>query len=390
MNQKYNFDEVIDRKGSDALKVDALKEYYGKEDLIPLWVADMDFRTPDFVMKAIRDRCKHESLGYSLVPEGYILSIINWVERQHNWIIKREELSFVPGVVKGFAFAIMSLTKPGDKIIIQPPVYHPFRLTPQMQDRKVLLNPLKMEDGFYTMDLEHLKNIIDEECKMLILCNPHNPIGITWDEATLKELAEICYDRGILVVSDEIHSDMAIFGNKHIPFATVSEKAKENSITLMAPSKTFNIAGVISSFAIVSNEKIRKNYFDFLESCELNNGHIFAYIATQSAYNNGGEWLSQMLEYIEKNILFVDKYLKENIPQIKAIIPQASFLIWLDCRELNMSQQQLRELFVNRAGLALNSGDMFGAEGIGFMRMNIGCSVKVIEQAMEKLKKALF
>ncbi|MCL2650824.1 MAG: PatB family C-S lyase [Candidatus Azobacteroides sp.] len=389
MSQKYNFDEVINRKGTGALKVDALKERYGREDLIPLWVADMDFRTPDFIMEAIRTRCKHEILGYPVVPDEFVPSIINWVKRRHNWKIKTEELSFVPGVVKGFAFAIMNFSEPGDKIIIQPPVYHPFRLVPQMQNRSVLFNPLKEKNGFYTMDFEHLKSILDEKCKILILSNPHNPVGITWDKETLAELAEICYDNHILVISDEIHSDMAIFGNRFIPFVTVSEKARENSITLMAPSKTFNMAGIVSSFAVVPNEKIRKSYFNFLKSCELNDGHIFAYVATQAAYDNGDEWLGQMLEYIEKNIFFVDEYLKKNIPQIKAIIPQASFLIWLDCRELNLSQQELKALFVNKAGLALNSGDMFGSEGAGFMRMNVGCPVKVIEQALENLKGSI-
>jgi cystathionine beta-lyase len=222
----------------------------------------------------------------------------------------------------------------------------------------------------------------------LLLCNPHNPIGITWDKETLEELAEICYDRNIIVISDEIHSDMALFGNQHHPFATVSEKAKENSITFMAPSKTFNIAGIVSSYSIIPNDRIRKDFYDFLHASELDDGTIFAYTATQAAYEKGLDWKLQMLQYIESNLLFVDKYLKENIPQIKAIIPEASFLLWLDCRELQLSQKDLETLFVEKAHLALNNGEMFGKEGIGFMRMNVGCSRLVLKKALDNLKNA--
>jgi len=392
MSKKYNFDEIIDRKGSGSVKVDLLKKGFGREDLIPMWVADMDFRTPDFIVEALKNRIQHEIFGYSTTPRGYFPSIVNWLKRKHDWEVNPDLLSFIPGVVKGLALAILYFTKPEEKIIIQPPVYHPFRLVPQMEGRNLLLNPLKIDisqNGVYKMDLEHLRKNIDKDCKMLILCNPHNPIGITWDRETLKELAKICSENNILVVSDEIHSDMAIFGNKHIPFATVSDEAKENSITLMAPTKTFNMAGIVSSFAVIPNEKIRKGFFDFLESCELNSAHIFAPIATQAAYENGDEWLSQMLQYVEKNILFVDEYLKKNIPGIKAFIPQASFLIWLDCRALGLSQKALVNLFVNKAKLALNRGDMFGDEGLGFMRMNVGCSIRTIKTALENLRKAL-
>jgi len=389
MNKEYNFDEILDRKDSGSVKFDLLKEGFGRKDLIPMWVADMDFRTPDFIVEALKNRIQHEIFGYPAIPQGYYPSIVNWLKKRHGWEINSDVLSFTPGVVKGIAFAVLHFTKRGEKVIIQPPVYHPFRLVSQMLGRNLLLNPLKLDNGVYKMDLEHLRENIDKDCKMLILCNPHNPIGITWDKETLKELAKICYENKILVVSDEIHSDMAIFGNKHIPFATVSDEAKENSITFMAPSKTFNMAGIVSSFAIIQNEKIRESFFNFLNACELNNPHIFAPIATQAAYENGDEWLSRMLQYVEKNILFVDEYLKKNIPEIKAFIPQASFLIWLDCRALNLSQKALTDLFINKAKLALNSGDMFGNEGIGFMRMNIGCPRQTIETALENLKRVL-
>lgn len=387
--KKYNFNEVIDRHGTDAVKIEALKERYGRDDLIGLWVADMDFKTGDFITDAIIKRCKNGILGYTVPSENYYNSIIRWVEKKHEWAIQREWLSYIPGVVRGIAFCIQWFTKPQDKIIIQPPVYHPFRLIPSLHRRKVAVNPLLEENGKYRMDFDGLKKIIDKDCKMLILCNPHNPIGIAWDKDTLEELADICYKKYIMVVSDEIHADMTLFGHKHTPFASVSPKAALNSITLMSPSKTFNLAGVLTSYSIIPDSEIRKNFYEFLNASELNSGAIFSYITTQAAYDKGYGWMCQMLKYVENNILFVDKFLKENIPQIKAVIPEASFLIWLDCRELGLKQYELVFLFVNWARLALNNGVMFGAEGEGFMRMNVGTSRSVLEQALAQLKEAV-
>ena len=384
--KQYDFDEFIDRKGTGALKADALKERYGKEDLIPLWVADMDFRCGDFIIDAIKKRANEGIFGYTIPSDRYYSSIINWLKHSHQWEIKKEWLSYIPGIVKGIAFVVMHFTRPNDKIIIQPPVYHPFKIVPSMHHRSVVCNPLIEKDGQYKMDLEGLKKIIDSNCRLLILCNPHNPIGITWDKDTLEELAEICYNHNILVISDEIHADMALFGNKHIPFASVSEKASENSISFMSPSKTFNTAGIVTSYSIIPNDKIRRSFHNFLHASELNEGSIFSYLTTEVAYTKGTEWKYQMLNYIENNIRFVDNYLKENIPQIKVVIPKASFLLWLDCRELKLNQEDLNKLFVEKAGLALNDGEMFGKEGIGFMRMNIGCPQSTLEKALENLK----
>ena len=387
--KKYNFNEIVDRKGTDALKIDALKERYGREDLIGLWVADMDFKTGDFITDAIIKRCKNGILGYTTPPESYYNSIINWLDKRYEWKIQKEWLSYIPGIVKGIAFCIQCFSKPQDKIIIQPPVYHPFRLISSMHHRKVINNPLIEEDGKYRMDFEGLRKLIDKDCKILILSNPHNPIGIAWDKETLEELADICYRKYVLVISDEIHSDMAIFGHKHTPFATVSPKAALNSITFMSPSKTFNIAGIISSYSVIPDSEIGKTFYEYLKASELDEGSIFAYITTQAAYDRGYNWMNQMLKYIESNIVFVDKYLKENIPQIKAVIPEASFLIWLDCRELNLKQYELVFLFVNWARLALNNGVMFGQGGEGFMRMNVGTPRPILEQALNQLKEAI-
>jgi cystathionine beta-lyase len=387
--KKYNFNEIIDRKGTNALKVDTLKERYGRDDLISMWIADMDFKTGDFIIDAITKRCKDGILGYTIPPENYYNSIISWVEQQYHLKIQKEWLSYIPGIVKGIAFCIQCFTKPHDKIIIQPPVYHPFRLITSRQRRIVANNPLLEENGKYRMDFDGLRKLIDRDCKILILSNPHNPVGIVWDKETLEELADICYKKYILVISDEIHSDMALFGNKHTPFASVSPRAALNSITFMSPSKTFNMAGIVTAHSIIPDPEIRKNYYEFLHASELEDGSVFAYTATQAAYEKGSNWMGQMLKYLENNILFVDKFLKENIPQIKAVIPDASFLIWLDCRDLKLKQHELVFLFVNWARLALNNGVLFGVEGEGFMRMNIGTPQSVIEQALNQLKEAI-
>lgn len=386
----YNFDKIIDRKGTGAVKFDALKRVFGKEDLIPLWVADMDFETPYFIIDAMKERLDHPIFGYPAELEDYRPSICDWLESHHQWQIQKEWLCFIPGIVKGIGIAINALLEKGDKIIIQPPVYHPFRLVPQKNHHEVVFNPLReLPEGGYEMDFENLEEVCDEKCKMLILANPHNPAGITWPLETLQRLASFCQQRGIIVISDEIHCDMALFGNKHIPFASVSPEAAECSITFGAPSKTFNIAGIVSSYAVVPDDNLRRRFFDWVDANEFGAAHIFAPVATIAAYRKGEDWRLQMLKYIEDNIEFVISYCKENLPQIKPLRPQASFLIWLDCRNTGMDHDQLIDLFINKAGLALNDGEMFNPGGQGFMRLNVGCPRKVLETALENLKAAL-
>lgn len=385
----YNFDEVIERHGTNCVKFDGAKKGSDGKELLPLWVADMDFRTPDFIVDALKKRCEHEVFGYTFGSDSYFKSIEEWVLYKHLWKIQREWISYIPGIVKGIGFALQCFTQPGDKIIIQPPVYHPFRLVPEKMQREVVYNPLQLVDGVYQMDFEQLESIIDEKCKMLILSNPHNPGGVVWEKETLVKLAEICHRNHILVISDEIHSEMVYPQYKHYPFATVSETAANCSIMFMAPSKTFNIAGIVSSYSIIPNESIRKQFHSFLEAGELNAGTIFAYTATEAAYTYGAEWLQQMRIYIIENVRYIDTYLKNNIPQIKVYQPQASFLVWLDCRDLNLSQPELVQLFEEKAGLLLNDGSMFGPGGEGYMRLNIGCPRSTLEKAMKALKKAI-
>lgn len=389
MKTKYNFDQVIDRSNTNSIKVDAVEEVFGSKDVLPLWVADMDFLVPPQITNALRSRVDHGIFGYVEPDDGYYNAIINWLQSRHNWSVSKETISFIPGVVKGFAFAIDVFTNVDDKIIIQPPVYPPFKGTTEGLNREIVTNPLILEDGQYRMDFDNLREVATMGCKMLILCNPQNPSGRIWSKEELTELAEICYNNNILVVSDEIHADLELPGHKHVPFASVSEKAAQNNITLMAPSKTFNIAGIVSSFAVVENSEIREKYFNYLEARELNKGTIFAYLTAQTAYETGTEWLNQAMVYIQNNIDFVDNFLQKHIPQIKVYRPEASFLIWLDCRGLNLEQPELEHFFIHKAKLGLNSGTMFGKEGEGFMRLNVGCPLITLEKALDNLKKAV-
>ena len=387
---KYNFDEIIDRRNTSCVKFDAVAERLGRNDFIPLWVADMDFLSPPCVIEALRKRVEHGIFGYTFPSPQYYRSIIDWLEKRHCLTVKKECLTFVPGIVKGIAFVLDEFTEKGDKVIIQPPVYHPFRMITEGMERQVVTNPLVLENGRYRMNVDGLKKTVAEnDCKVFILCNPHNPGGRIWLPEELAEVAEICNEKDILVISDEIHADLALPGNKHTPFAAVSEKAAQNSITFMAPSKTFNIAGIVSSFALIPNPAIFKRYVEYLEKRELNQGNLFAYTATQAAYESGEEWLNELLKYIQGNIDFVSNFIEKNIPQIKVMKPEASFLLWLDCRELGLSQKELVRLFTDKAHLVLNDGTMFGKEGEGFMRMNVGSPRAVIEKAMNNLKNAI-
>jgi cystathionine beta-lyase len=390
MEKKYDFDKVVDRRGTGALKLEVLQERYGDANLLPLWVADMDFETPDFVTDALRRRLEHSLFGYTVDPADYWPTVMQWIEEHHGWQVKREWMSYIPGIVKGIGMVVNVFVKEDEKVIIQPPVYHPFRLTPLGNKREVVYNPLRENaDGSYSMDFENLEAVADDKCRVLILSNPHNPAGIVWDRETLRRLADFCYKHNIIVVSDEIHCDMALWGNKHIPFASVSPEAAACSITFGAPSKTFNIAGIVSSYSIVPNDEIRAKFYSWLQANELNEPTLFAPIATIAAFKNGEEWRRQMLRYVEGNIDFVIDYCAKNIPQIKPLRPQASFLVWLDCRALGLNHKDLVDLFVRKAHLALNDGEMFGRGGEGFMRLNIASPRSVLLQALQQLTAAV-
>lgn len=389
--KRYDFDKMVERRGSGALKYDALEQRYGDSSLLPLWVADMDFETPDFIMEALNKRLRHPLFGYSVIPEEFWQAIISWNRRLHGWETDPEWIRFIPGVVKGIGLIINYFSSSGDKIILQPPVYHIFKTVIEGNGRIPVENPLVEEcNGQYKMNLHQLEQLAAEpDCKILILSNPHNPAGLLWDAETLAAVAEICTAHNVLVISDEIHSDMALRGGRHIPFATVSDAAAKNSITLAAPSKTFNIPGIVSAYAVTPDYGLRAGFYNWLDANEFSEPTVFAPIVTIAAYTEGDEWRRQMLDYVEKNIDFLIDFFKENIPAIKPVRPQVSFLVWLDCRALCLTQDELVELFEKRAGLALNSGKMFGEGGEGFMRINVATPRANLEKALSKLKTSL-
>ena len=386
----YDFDTLISRKGSGDLMHEALLPRWKRDDLLPMWVADMNFPVCPAIIRALKARLEHPILGYTIEPKDYFPAIHDWVLAHHGWAIQREWVRFIPGIVKGIGIICNLFVKPDEKVIVMPPVYHPFHLTPQGNHREVVWNPLrKRSDGYYDIDFDNLVQVCDDKCRVLLLCNPHNPGGLVWTKETLQRLADFCFDHHLLVVSDEIHADMSLFGHQHTPFASVSDKASAISVTFQAPTKTFNIAGIVSAYAIVPNEKIRKVFFDWLAANELDEPHLFAPIATIAAFREGEAWRKQMIHYVESNILFVETFCKEHMPAVKPLRPQASFLIWLDCHALHLSHDELLHLFIDEAHLALNDGEMFGPGGEDYMRLNVGCPRKLVEQALQQLCEAV-
>ena len=386
---KYNFDRIIDRKNTNCFKWDYTKQMFDKEDVIPLWVADMDFAAPDAVVQKLIKRAEHGIFGYSFEPEEYYKVFIEWLEKRHNWKIKKEWIINATGIVPAINFAIQCFTEPGDNILVQTPVYFPFFESIKKNERKVVNSQLRLTGTRYEIDFEDLEEKLKSDVKIMLFCSPHNPVGRVWSQEELQKVGELCLQNNVLLISDEIHADLILNNNKHIPISSLSAEIQDITISMYAPSKTFNVAGLFTSSIIIPNPEIRKEYKKFMEKLGLhllNNFGIDAFIA---AYKDGEEWLEQLLDYLWKNYEFVQKYLKTNIPQIKAIELEGTYLMWLDCRELKLKQKELIELFVNKAGLGLNNGTVFGAGGYGFMRLNIGCSIKLLEKALEQLKEAI-
>lgn len=386
--KKYDFDEIVPRKGTNSIKYDALDKIFGSADLLPLWVADMDFKTPDFIVDAIKKRAEHEIYGYTFKPDSYFDAIINWMKRRHDWEIQKEWISSSPGVVAGLSLAIESFSKPGDGVIVQPPVYFPFFDCVKGNNRTMIENPLRMENGRYTFDLEDLKSKITETTKLLLLCNPQNPGGMVWTLEELTALTNICLENNIMIISDEIHSDFIFNGHKHIPIASISEEVAQNCMVCMAPSKTFNVAGLASSLVIIPNKRKFAAYERTLGVAHLGMGNIFGSVALEAAYAHGDEWLSQILVYLWDNYLLAEKFIAENLPRVKVMKPEATYLVWLNFSDYGMGNQELSKFTTDQAKVALNDGGRFGKGGDGWLRLNIGCPRSVLEEGLEKLKQA--
>jgi cystathionine beta-lyase len=385
----YNFDKIINRRGTMSVKWDNLKNLYGRGDLLPLWVADMDFEAPPEVIRALMERAEHGVYGYTFISDEYYDAVIGWMKRRHNWQIEREWITFTPGVVPALSYAIRAFTQPGDKIIVQTPVYHPFYHAIEANERLIVKNPLIYKDGKYHMDFDHLERNIDDRVKMLILCSPHNPVGRVWTKEELRKLADICFKYDILVVSDEIHFDIVYKGHEHTVFANLSYEASQNCVVLTAPSKTFNLAGLQVSNAIIPNELLRLKFRNELNKDHILSPNVFGERALIAAYNRSEGWLEALLEYLEENRDFFIEYMEKNIPKLKPVKPEGTYLVWVDCTELGMNPKQLRDFFVNKCKLALNDGQMFGEEGSLFQRFNIGCPRSILEEALYRIEIAV-
>ncbi|GED29990.1 MalY/PatB family protein [Brevibacillus centrosporus] len=386
---RYDFDKVINRLNTASVKWDEVDRIFGDKDLLPLWVADMDFQVPAPVTDALRARVEHGIFGYTERPESYYEAVIGWMERRHQWSVQKEWICHCPGVVPALSYLVQVFTQPGDKVIIQPPVYHPFTSVVADNGREVVHNPLKYEEGRYFMDFEDLRQKMDPSVKLLILCNPHNPGGRVWTKEELTELGNICLENNVMVISDEIHGDLILKGHKHIPFAAISEEFAQNSIICTAPSKTFNMAGMQTSNIIIPNQEYREAFQKMMSTLVLRMTNTFGVVATEAAYRHGDEWLDQLLVYLQGNLDFLTEYIETHIKGIKVIQPEGTYLVWLDCRELGMDTKGLQEFMGKQAKVAVNQGHVFGPGGEQFIRLNMACPRSLIEEGLERIAKAV-
>ena len=387
--KEYNFDEPIERRGSDCFKWDALPGMYGREDLLPMWVADMDFRSPDFVLDAIRHRCDHPVLGYTMPSTGYWDAVCRWLDRHYGISACKEELHFIPGIVAGISYALLCLTQPGDRVLVTTPVYPPFLNLPRESGRTLVCSPLRIQDGRFAIDFEDFERQA-KDSKLLVLSNPHNPAGTVWGSETLRQVADICERHGITVISDEIHADLTLPGKSHTSYSTVSEEARRHSITFMAPSKTFNIAGLGSSVCYIADKELRQRFFDWLDALGVAGGNIFAFTAAEAAFAQGEEWLQQMLHYIDGNVKALSSFLRERMPKVKAVLPEASYLAWLDFSAYGYSHKEISHRLIDDANVVLNDGTTFGGKDYeGCFRLNVGCPRAMLMQALERIAQAM-
>lgn len=392
--KQYNFDEIVPRRGTHCVKHDALKFNFGSDDLLPMWVADNDYRSPDFVMEALRERCRHEVLGYAIPHDGWYEAVLNWLSKHYGVQAVRHDLHFIPGIVAGIAFAIQALTQPGDGVLIFTPVYPPFIHLPQGSGRRLVCSPLKEENGRFSIDFEDFEKRVGE-CRMVILSNPHNPAGTVWSKEELCRIAELAHRHNMVVLSDEIHADLVLpkAPLRHTSFSTVSPEAAACSITFIAPSKTFNIAGLGSSIAYVPNADLRQKFFGYLNTYEVANGNIFAYVGAEAAYRHGEDWLRQLLDYLQGNVDYLKQYFSEYMPQLRVMLPESSYLAWLDFSACNLPHEEVKRRLIEEAKLALNDGRTFSpapedpATHCRF-RLNIGCPRPMLQQALQQLASA--
>jgi len=385
----YNFDSIIDRRGTSSSKWDRCEKATRVPDVLPMWVADMDFASPPPVVEALRDRVEHGIFGYTERTGSYYSALASWMKRRFDWDIQQKKVVFTPGVIVALNLIIQAYTDPGDKVIIQQPVYHPFSYAILNNKRKLVNNQLQIQDGRYVMDLDQLKKSIDSRTRLLILCSPHNPVGRVWTKEELLRLAEICLENKIIIISDEIHADLVLKGHIHTPTATLSEEISGIVVTCTAPTKTFNIAGLGVANTILSNT----NLYDRLNSVVKNTGlemtNVFAKTAIEAAYKYGEEWLLHLLDYLQGNSEFLVSFLKNHIPQVSVFPLEGTYLAWLDFRKFGLSDEDIKNFLIHKAKVWLDEGMKFGGGGKGFQRMNIGCPRKLLEEGLTRIANAL-
>lgn len=379
----------MERRGTNCEKWDYLEEEFGKSDLLALWVADMDFPAPPEVLKALHNKIDEGALGYPITPDSLLEAVTGWQKKRHGWEIGKESVTWAPGVVAGLAFSLMAFTKPGDGVIIQTPVYPPFYAIINDAGRRIVKNPLKRENGRFAMDLEGLEKLVTPTCRTLILCSPHNPVARVWTREELEALAEIAKRKDILVISDEIHQDLVFSDAKHICIASLSDEMSSRTVTFVAPSKTFNIAGMKASVALIPDEKLRFRYQSVLDRFHLGSLSILGLTATETAYAKCAEWLDELMAYLEENREMTEKFVKERLPHAKMDHPEGTYIFWIDFRGYGFNSETLMDFLVNEAKVALNNGLNFGTEGEGFARINIGTNRAQLKEALERIAVAL-
>lgn len=384
----YDFSHVIDRSNSASVKFDLRQTIFGRQDVTPMWVADMDFATPPFIIERMAHRLAHPILGYTLRSDEFDQAIVGWMNKRYLWAVDLQWISFSSGIVAGLNHAVQAFSSPSDRILIQTPVYHPFFSAIKQNNRELVTNPLILKNNRYSIDFNHLEQQLASGIKIFILCNPHNPVGRVWTESELLSMAHLCLKHKVLMVSDEIHADLIYSPNKHIPLASLSPEIASHTITFGSASKTFNIAGLSTAYVIIPNPVNLKRYNHQLELNGTNHGNIFGYEALKAAYSaQGEEWLDQLLRYLSQSVSLVRQFLLTNLPSIKLIEPEGTYLLWLDFREMNLTTDELNYKLIHEAGIGLNAGEVFGTDGFGFQRMNIGCPQSAIEQSLNQLEK---
>lgn len=384
-----NFDKEINRKGTASLKWDLTEERYGEKDLLPMWVADMDFASPVEIVEALTKRASHPVYGYTSPTEAVYSSAINWMKNKHHWDIQKEWITFSAGVVSGFTTAILALSEPGDKVLIQTPVYTPFFDSVKSNDRVLVENQLKYEDNTLKIDFELLERQLQDDVKLFLLCSPHNPGGIVWTKEDLQKIGELCVKYNVVIISDEIHADLCLPGFTHYPIASLSEDISNVTVTLMAPSKTFNVAGIQASLIICENKKLQQKLNQKQHQLAFHGLNLFALEVITASYDYCDYWLEETVQYIQKNVETVQKFIEEELPHIKMVVPEASYLIWLDCRSLGLSDQELKQQLIQKGKIAVSPGVSYGKGGEGFIRLNVGCTHATVVEGLKRLKLAL-